>query len=291
MAIVMDPVIPPKPQGKLALTVGAVLIGLGLVLGGILVFRGIREIATTVDRYQRVSATTGGTVRIDEPGTYRMFFERRGLGDVERMGYIPVTIFDPAGQPVALQYDSIDETYSFGSRSGRKMGKFDAPTAGEYQIRPLYVDGLGAEFDGMLPEAQNAQYAVGRRGPTAGIFPVLGGVFGGGAVVVLGIIFMTVGGVRRSRSKKDGNVPLAGWPAAPGPPQWNPSAPQQWIPPGPSVWNNPPPSPPPPPPSSAPPPLPAPPPQAPPPGSSTWAPRAWEAPRDHPDAPPNGPTS
>lgn len=287
MSGVINPVVQPKRQGGVALTIGAILLAVGLIAGGVLVYRGVRHIADTVNDYQRVPARSGGTVELDDAGTYLLFYERRGMGSIERTGYTPAIITAPDGQTVQLRYDRVEENYTFGGREGRKVGRFEAPIPGTYRITPLSFDSFGAEFDDMVPNGGDGWFAIGPEGPASGVIAILGGVLGGGALAVLGVILLVVGGVRRSRSKRGAGAPLAGWPAPP-PPQpqgWGPAGPTQWTPPGSTPWNHPAP-PPPPPPGHYPPPSPgaAPPPT---PEGSSWAPRAWEGPRD-PGAGPHG---
>lgn len=213
--------------------IGGVLIALGVIGGIVVVVIGARQIASTVDDYQRVSASTGGDVFLEDPGTYRIFYEAPGAAD----GFVsppPYDIVDPNGNILAVRSDSTSEDYTFGSREGRKIGKFTAPTAGTYGVRVLRGDGLSLS---------GPQIAIGKRGPTGSIFTILGGVFGGLGVAATGGVMLIVAGVKRGRAKRAHLSPAPGWGVWPQwggtQPGWAPPQPGWAPPPAPGSWGAP----------------------------------------------------
>lgn len=242
-----------KRPGRVGFWIGGLLIVAGVVVAVTGLVIGIRSIGETVDGYQRVSARSGGSIQLDDAGSYRVFFE--GAGADDGFGAPGVfSIIGPDGQEVLLESDFSSENYSVNGHSGRKIAKFRAPTAGRYQIRPVTND--GGPITGTL--------AIGKRGPTGSIFAILGGIFGGLALFVVGAVVLIVSGVRRSRSRQAARAypgPGTGWGAPPtGPAGWAPppAGAPGWPRPPDSAWAPPPAPPPPqPPPGPWPPPPPA----------------------------------
>lgn len=206
-----------KRRGRVGFWIGGLLVLAGIAVGVAGVALGIRGIGETVDGYQRVPVRTGGTVQIDDPGSYRVFFERAGADDGfgSPGGF---SIVGPDGQEVLLESDFSSENYSVGGHTGRKIGKFRAATAGRYEIRPLSVDG----------GTGTGTIAIGKRGPTGSILAIVVGVLGGLLIVVIGVVVLIVSGVRRSRSRRA----ATGYPGGPGP-GWGapPTGPGGWAPP------------------------------------------------------------
>lgn len=262
----MAPVAAPRPKGRTGLWIGGAMVAVGIIGGAILTIVGIHSVSRTVDGYQRVPADGGGSIDIGEPGTYRVFFERAGVDEDGALVSVPVIeINPPDGATVTLLSDTTSETYSFGGRDGRKIGRFVAVRTGRYRITTPSGSTTRSGAD-------RGVIAVGRKGPVAGIIGAGLGVLGGLALVIVGIIVMIVSGVRRSRSRRMappvGPGPgMGGWgapPPAPGsygpghgqpltgsgsPPGWQPppstgaSSPPGWAPPpAPQGW--PPPAPP-----------------------------------------------
>lgn len=231
----------PKVKGSVALWLGGLLVLAGIVLGVALVVAGAHQFTSSFREMQRVSTAAGGTISIEDPGTYRVFLERpdpSGSGGATFTPAAPqVTILDPAGTVVPVGPDAVSETYTYAGRQGRKLGRFQAEQPGTYRIRVTAVDG----------GSPSNFVAVGRRGPSSALAPILGGVFGGLAVVAIGVILLIIGGVRRSRSRRPAFVPggfgptgapLAGWGPPPAGGGW--AAPPTTTPPG---WAPPPPPP------------------------------------------------
>ena len=238
----VGPVEPAKPKGRLAMVLGALLLVGGIVLGIVLAVTGVVNVSKAVDDMQRVPAPGTGTVEIAETGTYHLFYERPvGLVDDPYLDFEPsqVAIVAPSGAQLAIVVDSNSTTtYDFGDHHGRSFGTFRADETGTYRFRIRAIDrGEGDQFS----FGPTGHVAVGRNSPLRELGLLLAGVFGGGALVLTGIVLLIVGGVRRSRSKQAAYV-AAGVPGWGGPPAggWSPPGPQPWTPPGaPQPWNAP----------------------------------------------------
>ncbi|HEX2578462.1 MAG TPA: hypothetical protein VHK88_19105 [Aquihabitans sp.] len=221
-----------RKPGRIGFWVGGALIAIGFVFGAILLVDGVRSMADTVEGYQRVPLPEGGAVLLDEPGTYRVYFEADGA-DEGAGSPGAVTILDPSGERLMLEADAIDETYALSGFTGRKIGSFRAAVAGRYELRTVLTDGGGAG-------SSRAALAVGRRSSTGSVLTILGGVFGGLAILAVGVVVLIVSGVRRGRANaaRYAGAPMPGWgePVG-GPPGWGPpgstAAPGvPWSPPG-----------------------------------------------------------
>ena len=223
------PLAPTKPKGAIGLWIGGLLIAVGIVGGILLVVGGVKNISDSVDDMQRVPVADGGTVQLDSTGTYRVFLERPGINDDTALTFQDPTplvrITDPDGSPVTVGgAGSFQETYSINGRDGRKIGAFTARTTGTFRVATITSDGT----------ATRGEIAIAKHGPTTGIFVIVGGVFGGIGVVIVGIIVMIVSGVRRSRSKQAfGGPPGSNWGAPPPLAGWGqaPGSPSGWAPP------------------------------------------------------------
>lgn len=260
------PIPPAKPKGRVALVLGTVLLVSGIALGIVLAVTGVVNMADAVDDYQRVPVPGGGSVELTETGTYHLYYERPPslVGD-SYFSPSQLAITGPGGAQLPIVVGRTSSTYEFGDRSGRSIGTFRADVAGTYQIRTLQLDGESGDFS----FEPTGQIAVTKDSPFRSVGLVLAGVFGGGAMVLTGIVLLIVGGVRRSRSKQAayvgpsgpgwGGPPAGGW-APPAPQPWAPPGaapgPQPWSPPGAQPWTPPHAADPPPPPGWVPPPAP-----------------------------------
>lgn len=222
--------LPPSKRGRVWIIIGSILVVVGIVGGAALTINGALDIGHTVNAYERVSLVSGGSIEIDEPGTYRIFFEAPGADQLDgSSGAFRIT--GPAGESIATSSDLTSETYSIGGRDGRKVGTFRAEQAGTYQFQPIRQDG-SAGFGGA------GNLAIGRKGPVGSIVTILGGVFGGLFVVALGVGAIIIGAVQRGRAKRaamgpSGPMGFAGPFGAPMP-GWAPPASTSttWSPPG-----------------------------------------------------------
>ncbi|HWJ97148.1 MAG TPA: hypothetical protein VNQ33_03245, partial [Acidimicrobiales bacterium] len=282
---------PAKPKGAIGIWIGVLLIVVGIVLGIVLVVAGVKSFANGFNDLQHVPINGAGIVRIEGTGSQSIYAERptstggttfNTSTGTTFSGYGPnvaVRVIGPDGRDVAVRVPSGREDYRADYREGVRIGKFDAPVEGEYRIVSRLQD----------PNGNWDEIAVGHAIELSGIGTIAGGIFGGGLIVLIGIIVVIIFAVRRSRSKKQISqgsapypgaygAPMAGWPAGPG--YAPPAAPGYGSPAGPAAgaWSSnpgwvPPPVAPPgsesPGPTWSPPPPPAP--QAPAPGS-TWQP-------------------
>ncbi len=231
------PAVPEKPKGAAGIWIGVVMILVGIVLGIVLVVVGAKSLISGFDDLQRVPIQGGGVVRIEESGTQTIYAERPSTQGGSSFstntfsGFGPdvaVQVVGPDGVEVNVSTGGSSETYTYDGREGVSIGSFFASSAGEYRIVTRGEDSGTGRY---------TTIAVGHGLELSGIGAILGGVFGGGLVVLIGIIVVIVFAVRRSRSKKriaqaaapypgSYNGPGGGWPAAPG------YAPSGYAPPG-----------------------------------------------------------
>lgn len=221
------PSTPSKPKGKVGIWIGILLIIVGIVLGIALVVAGARSLLSGFDDLQRVPINGGGVVRIDDVGTQTIYAERpttQGGSGFSTNTYstfapdVAVRVIGPDGTDVPVNRGGSSEEYHYDGREGVKIGSFYASSSGTYRIVSRGQDGLG--------QGSWNSIAVGTGLEWSGIGAILGGVFGGGLVVLIGIIVLIISAIRRSRSKKQGMQAPAypgayggggpGWPAAPG---------------------------------------------------------------------------
>lgn len=218
-----------KPKGAAGIWIGVVVIIVGIVLGIVLVVAGAKSLVDGYDDLQRVPIQGGGLVRIEDTGTQKIYAERPSTQGGSSFstntfsGFAPnvaVRVIGPDGGDVTVNTSGSTETYTVNGREGVSIGQFDAATEGEYRIVTRTED-AGSGVGGYTT------IAVGTGLELSGIGAILGGVFGGGLIVLIGIVLVIVFAVRRSRSKKriaqasapyPGSYggPGAGWPAAPG---------------------------------------------------------------------------
>ncbi len=252
----------PTPAGKQKLPgmagiwIGVILMVLGAVGGIALVVNGARSFVDGLGDLQRVPISGGGTVLIEETGTQNVYAERPSpYGGTNFQtgtfsGYGPSVYLTVTGPNGSVYFDSNptgSETYEFDGKQGVLLGKFDADVEGEYRI----------QTDAGADVAPYTTIAVGQMFDVQGIVGVLGGVFGGGLVFVVGLIVLIISIVRRSKARKRMQTPydpygggspgwvpppMAGAGGAPAP--WTPpggaAAPTPWTPPGPAAASPPP---------------------------------------------------
>ncbi|MGN6695344.1 MAG: hypothetical protein ACTHN0_14305 [Aquihabitans sp.] len=237
--------VPEKPKGAIGIWIGILCIVGGVVLGVLLVIGGVRSFADGIDDLQRVPINGGGIVRIEDTGSQSVYAERPSFGSsgfssgTSFSGYGPnvaIRVIGPDGQDIDVTTSSGSETYTLNQKEGVKIGAFNAPVEGEYRVVTRLQDNNG----------NWQEIAVGHALELSGLGAIAGGIFGGGLVVLIGIILVIVFAVRRSRSKKRINQasgpypgayggPGGGWPVAPGyapTPGYAPQAPAGYGAPG-----------------------------------------------------------
>lgn len=222
------------------------VIGLvGIVLGITIAVRTAVGWADRIDDFQRVDVPGSGTVVLEEPGDYTIYYEF-ALGEDAldvRAEQTEVTLVAPDGSEVALdEYDS-RVTYETGDHGGEALFSFTADEAGEYE-----VTAEGARDDILDDGPLQGEVAVGRglgRGIVAGVLGALAVGLGG---VLVGTVMAIVVGVTRSRERQRRRIAFArsqsGWTTGPGTPGM-PGPPGYGAPPPPQAsWPPPPPPPP-----------------------------------------------
>lgn len=216
---------PQKPKGAIGIWIGVLVIIAGIVLGIVLVVAGAKSLLNGFGDLQRVPINGGGVVRIEEAGTQTIYAERPSTSSGTSFSSgsfntfapdVAVRVIGPGESgDVVVNTGGAQETYTYDGRDGVSIGTFYASAPGTYRIVTQLQDGSSWNM-----------IAVGTGLELSGIGAILGGVFGGGLVVLIGIVLVIVFAVRRSRSKKRlqpaspypsaYNPAGAGWPAAPG---------------------------------------------------------------------------
>jgi hypothetical protein len=201
----------------------------GIVGGIALLVSGVVRWSNTVEDFDRVSVPGTGEVQIDETGGYSIYHEYER--DTSFRFYPPdpdVTVTDPSGEEVVLDWYSGSVTYAVSGYEGEGLFTFDAEETGTYTVT--------TEGD------SESVVAVGRgvgRGLAA---PIVAGVAVGFIGVVGGIVMAIVVGVKRSGHRRrlraiwnpPPGPPPGAWGPAPGAPGWGPQPPPgQPVPPPP----------------------------------------------------------
>jgi hypothetical protein len=229
----------PKPRGRTAILVGAILSGVAVVL----IIAGAVVAAThslsKVDNFQRVKVSdSSGTVHFDHTGGYVAYYESDTVTNSTReVPLIPVRLTDPSGTSTILntKYGNRADGkikllhYNYHGHQGLAMWQFHIDTPGTYRV----------DLGGNTLAAPDAVVAFGES-IAAGV-AVAGALLGLGVLLLIaGIITLIVGLVRRPRRKSylataAGYPPEGGgwqqqpWPQQPSSPeQWPSQPPQQW---------------------------------------------------------------
>jgi hypothetical protein len=266
--------------------VAGVVAAAGIVLGVVLLVKGIVDFQDRIDDFTRADLPATLSVEITDTGGYSIYHEYEGAYDDDYFltSEPQVTVTDPSGDQVFLdRYDS-SVTYSAGGHEGEGVFTFDADETGTYEVVASGEAGNGI--------------AVGRGVGRGLVGAIVGGLSIGFVGVVAAIVIAVVVAVKRGRSRRALMPPPAfsGW-GAPPPPGWGgPLGPQpgwggQPAPgygPAAPAWQ-PPANPPSPGPAGTPPPAPS---DAPPPGPSAAPPAGpSDTPPGRSDAPPPGPSA
>jgi hypothetical protein len=121
----------------------------------------------------------GGTVTLDRPGGWTIYYEGPGAGRGGSVPPLEVSVENATGEAVPVADYATTLTYSYGGHTGRAILTFSAPRAGSYRV--------GASS----PPARPARLAVGRgvgRGPFVRVvLGILAAIwsFGLGAAIVI----------------------------------------------------------------------------------------------------------
>jgi hypothetical protein len=219
----------------------------GLVVGVVVIVRGVTRYADRVEDFERAAMPTTLEVEISEPGGYSIYHESDGfLSEGVREPEVEVT--DPSGGDVVLRtYDS-EVTYDVSGYHGIGVYTFRADEAGTYEV------------DASMPFATGSDDVI-AVGPGVGedlAVAIVAGIALIGVGIVGGIVIAVVVGVMRGRSRRaqmPAPVVAYGPPGPWGAPGW-PPGPASGPGPG-TTWSYPPPPPPPPPSATSPPDVPS----------------------------------
>ncbi|WP_426572417.1 hypothetical protein [Aquihabitans sp. McL0605] len=210
-----------KPKGAAGIWIGVVLVIVGIVLGVTLVVSGARALVDGFDGLQRVPLS-GGTVHLDDTGTKSIFLERPtsesgpSFTTSTSGGFVPnvlVTIVGPDGTHVNVDRAPGSQTYVYNGHEGVRIATFYAATPGTYTIQAIEGGQTGAY----------TSFAIGGGLRLNGLARIVGGIFAGGALVLIGIILIIVFAVKRSRSKRRLSAPPLPYPGGYG------AAPAAWA--------------------------------------------------------------
>jgi len=210
-----------KLPGRAGIVVGIILIVVGIVVGIVLVVVGATTVVDGANDLVRVPIADGGQVRIDETGTQSIYAERPAPGSSSGFSSgtstfgpgpdVQVRVTDPSGVDLAVRPRSGSETYTINEREGVLIAEFDADVVGVYEVQTVVGEST-------FPYTT---LAIGNAFSLGGLFGILGGVFGGGTIVLIGIIVLSVSAVRRSQGRRRLRTQTFGPPGF-GPPGFGP---------------------------------------------------------------------
>jgi hypothetical protein len=184
--------------------VAVAFIVFGLLLGASTLFKIVPAVYGSFTSQHTVAVP--GSTRLHLHAAKYVLFERTDGPPTIRPDQVEVSA--PNGEPVPVStLDSVSESITRGSRTYDGAVSFRAPTAGDYVVK-------------VTSEPREAIVAR-SIGDTLGAVAVwfLLAVLGG-AVVVIGVVLLIIGFVRRGRATRDADQ-VAPWP----PPDW-PSTPK-----------------------------------------------------------------
>ena len=208
--------------GSIAIWIGGVLILLGLGGASLFVVFGVGELRGAVADAPRVSLATGGAVFLDDPGEYLLYASgelRTADDDADATfqrpeGQVIVSMADPEGNALPVITATDTELVTIENERFRLIGAVEVAFAGRYQIATV-GDG-GGRF---------SQLVLTREELVDGSERIVSSMLLGAMAVVLGLFFVVLGVLSRSRSRRSGHAPppmpafgTAGgspWPASP----------------------------------------------------------------------------
>jgi hypothetical protein len=199
-----------RRTGTAIVWVGVVVIVVGIVGGIVLLVSGVTSLTGALSEASRVSIPAGGRVPIESPGHRYVYAVGAGIDSSQGATFATVedqvvlSITDPNGRPVPFVLSRSSTTFELNSEALRLVGEFDAEEAGFYTITPVVGDGGG----------RYQQVAITPHRLADDTKAILTGVFGGGIAVLVGIVLIVVGAVRRSRAGRL-LAPAGGYGAAP----------------------------------------------------------------------------
>ncbi|HOF18776.1 MAG TPA: hypothetical protein PK082_07685 [Phycisphaerae bacterium] len=180
---------------------GLLVVG-GAVPGTIQIVSALREFSSTP--MTRVRVPGEALIALDQPGQYTLYHESRGRSgqDAPRPRSVEgLKVFlTRDGAKVELREVEVHEQYSFGGRQGYALWNFTVD-------EPCKIRLVGRFDRGKAPATGTVTLAVGRLNIMRYVARLFGGICAIGLGVVLGIVLMVVGLVKRSSAK---NHPPAG---------------------------------------------------------------------------------
>jgi hypothetical protein len=136
--------------------VGGAIAAVGVGTAAVWVVAGLISFVHRIDDLQRVPLG-GGTVTLDRPGGWTVYYEGPGAGSRASVPPLEVSVAETAtGEAVPVADYGTSLTYSLGGHRGRAILTFGAPRAGSYRLQAS------------SPVARRGRLAVGRgvgRGP------------------------------------------------------------------------------------------------------------------------------
>ncbi|HEU4492223.1 MAG TPA: DUF2510 domain-containing protein [Jiangellales bacterium] len=187
-----------------ALVVGAVVLAaVGLVLG-------LTSFDRRIDEMQRVPLPGTGEVTFTDAGRYDLYYEGVGAGEGEVPAFTVSLLPVDGGEPVQIGGDEGTVTYTFGGRSGIRVGSFEIDSPGRYVLE--------ADADGTV--VGPAELAVGRGLGRSIAGPLLLALGGALILFLLGVVLALVVALRRRSAPRqpvatgqrvDAAPPAPGW--------------------------------------------------------------------------------
>ncbi|MEZ6234582.1 MAG: PPC domain-containing protein [Phycisphaerales bacterium] len=185
---------PPKKKGIVLLVLGLI----ALVIGGILVIVGVGGGASMVSTLENLAneestlvAPGEKTFRLQEGGNIIIAWDQLEMGgrtyapsDQYPTNDTTLTVTNGQGQSVPVSSPDGQASLQIGNNSGRFVGTFDAPSAGNYTLSVTSSGEMDQRAFSLLKES-DAMALVG------GAFAIFGGICGG-FIAVVGIILIVV---------------------------------------------------------------------------------------------------
>lgn len=174
--------------------------------------------------FQRVEVPGTGTITVEDPGTYVVYYEYGSPDD--QLSFtstdIELQVVAPDGSEVALEgYDTFVTTYDTEDHQGEVLFSLPAEQAGRYQVTGNPFESGPRPFEGFV--------AVGRRLDGTVVGGVVSALAAGLGGLVCAVVITVAVSVKRSRERQRRRLAVAGphpgWPpTAPGIPGPGPRA-------------------------------------------------------------------
>lgn len=178
-----------KLRGRIPLRLAAIfgVIGLALAITGIVLI--VNSPLSKTGDFPRVAINEQTSVRLERTGGYVIYFETPSGGS--HSANIQVQVLDPSGDPVGLKRYGNTLTYDVDGRHAEAAFTFRASESGRYEVNSSSSDAPGG-----------AQLSFGEsvaNGIVGGVLTFIPGLL----LVIVAVILLIVGLVRRSRHKRE----------------------------------------------------------------------------------------